>query len=199
MKILIDNGHGNNTRGKCSPDYQLLEWAWTREIAARVVCQLKAEGYDADLLTPEMQDVTLRERVRRVNYHCDRLGARNVLLISIHNNAAGADGRWHDAKGWSAFVSEYAPMKVSTRSAALSDALVKEAEKSGRKVRRQHPNKSYWVQSLAMTRDSKCAAVLTENFFMDNRDDCQYLLSEEGKRECVRIHVDGIKNYIKYL
>lgn len=33
MKILIDNGHGNNTPGKRSPDGRLLEWAYTREIA----------------------------------------------------------------------------------------------------------------------------------------------------------------------
>ena len=37
MKILIDNGHGENTPGKCSPDGRLKEWAYTREIADRVV------------------------------------------------------------------------------------------------------------------------------------------------------------------
>ena len=37
MKILIDNGHGENTPGKCSPDGRLKEWAYTREIADRVM------------------------------------------------------------------------------------------------------------------------------------------------------------------
>ncbi len=37
MKILIDNGHGNNTSGKCSPDNRLREYAWAREIAVRLV------------------------------------------------------------------------------------------------------------------------------------------------------------------
>ena len=31
--IIIDNGHGINTPGKCSPDKSLLEWKYTREIA----------------------------------------------------------------------------------------------------------------------------------------------------------------------
>jgi len=35
MKILIDNGHGSNTPGKCSPDGRLREYSYTREIAGR--------------------------------------------------------------------------------------------------------------------------------------------------------------------
>lgn len=34
-EILIDNGHGSNTSGKCSPDGRLKEYAYTREIAIR--------------------------------------------------------------------------------------------------------------------------------------------------------------------
>lgn len=41
MKILIDNGHGNDTPGKRSPDGRLLEWAYTREIADRVAARLQ--------------------------------------------------------------------------------------------------------------------------------------------------------------
>ena len=37
MKILIDNGHGIQTKGKRSPDGKFLEYAYTREIARRVV------------------------------------------------------------------------------------------------------------------------------------------------------------------
>ena len=33
MKILIDNGHGQETAGKRSPDGRLLEWSYNREIA----------------------------------------------------------------------------------------------------------------------------------------------------------------------
>ena len=41
MKILIDNGHGEDTKGKCSPDGRLKEYAYTREIASRIVAALK--------------------------------------------------------------------------------------------------------------------------------------------------------------
>lgn len=35
MKVLIDNGHGADTPGKCSPDGRLREYAYTRDIADR--------------------------------------------------------------------------------------------------------------------------------------------------------------------
>ena len=39
-------------------------------------------------------------------------------------------------------------------------------------------------------------AVLTENFFMDNKEDVEYLLSKEGKETIANIHVDGILTFI---
>ncbi len=78
MKILIDNGHGNNTSGKCSPDNRLREYAWAREIAVRLVDKLKALGYDARRLTPEEYDVSITKRVLRANAICKKYGSRNV-------------------------------------------------------------------------------------------------------------------------
>ena len=43
---------------------------------------------------------------------------------------------------------------------------------------------------------TKCPAVLTENLFQDNREDVGYLLSEEGKRAIVALHVEGIERYL---
>ena len=44
MKILIDNGHGSDTAGKCSPDKSLQEYRWAREIAYRIESDLKSKG-----------------------------------------------------------------------------------------------------------------------------------------------------------
>ena len=59
MKILIDNGHGLNTPGKRSPDGTLIEAAYAREIAKRIVADLTDKGYDAELLVPEDEDISL--------------------------------------------------------------------------------------------------------------------------------------------
>ena len=54
MKVLLDNGHGENTPGKRSPKWsdgsQLFEWEYAREIAKGVYNQLRAKGIDAELL-----------------------------------------------------------------------------------------------------------------------------------------------------
>ena len=68
--VLIDNGHGKNTKGKCSPDKRLMEWQWTRWVAAMVCEKLMKKGIDARLLVPEETDISLAERVRRTNAVC---------------------------------------------------------------------------------------------------------------------------------
>lgn len=83
MKILIDNGHGENTPGKRSPDGSLREYAYAREIANRIAHELSARGYDAERIVRETVDVPLSERARRVNEVCGRYGTANVVLVSI--------------------------------------------------------------------------------------------------------------------
>ena len=198
MKILIDNGHGDNTPGKCSPDGRLHEYAWSRECAKRLVAALKKKGYDAELITPEASDVKLQTRVSRVNNICKAVGARNCLLVSIHNNASGCDGKWHDACGWSVFVSKNA----SENSKKLARMLTVEAMKRELMGNRSVPLQKYWTWSwtdkdIFILEKAACPAVLTENMFQDHKGDVDYLLSEEGMTELVDLHVDGITKYVE--
>jgi N-acetylmuramoyl-L-alanine amidase len=64
--------------------------AKTASSPGRIVSALQARGLDASLLVPEETDIPLPERCRRVNEWCRQLGKDNVLLISIHCNAAQA-------------------------------------------------------------------------------------------------------------
>lgn len=191
MIVLIDNGHGENTPGKRSPDGRLREWAYSREIADRVVCELRKRGIASERLVKEDTDVPLSERCRRANAIYKETG-KKAILISIHCNAAGSGGNWMNARGWSVFVSNNA----SVKSRKLADALAQTAESIPVIVRVPLPGQKFWQQNLAICRDTSCPAVLTENFFQDNKEDVDYLLSREGKEAIVRIHVDGI---IKYL
>lgn len=195
MKILIDNGHGEDTAGKRSPDGSLREYAYAREIAKRVEKALQAQGIDAERIVTEQSDIKLSERCRRVNAICRKRGNKNVLLVSIHNNAAGADGKWHTARGWSAHIS----LNASAGSRVLAGCLIRAAELAGLKVRKYSSQEPYWRQNLAICRDTLCPAVLTENLFQDNKEDVQWLLSEEGKQTITDVHVSGITNYIMSL
>ncbi len=189
MVVLIDNGHGKDTAGKRSPDGRLLEYQYAREIAQRLAKELWEKSIDAVLITPEENDVSLSERCRRAN----KYGSKGVLLVSIHCNAAGADGKWHDAHGWAAYVSKNA----SVNSKTLARCLIQAAKYKGLSVREYAHQAPYWTQNLAICRDTKCPAVLTENLFQDNKADVDYLLSEEGKQAIVAVHVQGIMDYIK--
>jgi len=191
FKVILDAGHGKDTAGKRSPDGRLLEYAYAREIAVRLERELKARGYDAQRIVPEENDISLKERCERANRIYAATG-KKAILVSIHCNAAGADGKWHDARGWSAYVSRNA----SKKSKELACRLIDAAEKKGLKVRRYSQDEPYWTQNLAICRDTNCPAVLTENLFQDNREDVDYLLSEKGKQTIVELHMEGIMAYL---
>ena len=92
LKILIDNGHGIQTKGKRSPDGKLLEYAYTREIAKRVVANLIDRGYDSELLVPEEDDIPLSERVKRVNATCLYKAAEQILKNRVIRTDYARDG-----------------------------------------------------------------------------------------------------------
>ena len=197
MKILIDNGHGIQTKGKRSPDGKFLEYVYTREIARQVVTELKNKGYDAELLVPEEDDIPLSERVRRTNAHCQAFGKTNVILISIHVNAAGDGSKWMNATGWSCYT-----CKGQTESDRLADCLYKAAEQilKNQVIRTDYARDGDpdWEENFYILRHSLCPAVLTENFFMDSLYDRDFLLNEAGKRAIVDTHVNGLTNYLRY-
>lgn len=85
-----------------------------------------------------------------VNDICKQVGAKNVLLVSIHNNAAGADGKWHTARGFSAHVG----LNASSKSKTLAQYLWNEAIAQGLKGNRSVPAAPYISQNLAICRDT---------------------------------------------
>jgi len=42
---------------------------------------------------------------------------------------------------------------------------------------------------------SNCPAVLTENLFMDNLDNYEFLISSNGLNDIINVHIKGIENY----
>ena len=194
IKILIDNGHGVNTPGKRSPDGRFREYAWAREIALAIVADCKDLGYDAELLVPEEYNVCLSARCYRANCWCDRLGKRNVLLVSIHVNAAGKGDRWYNATGWSAYT-----CKGQTRSDKLADCLYKQAGLwlPGHRLRMDYSDGDPDIESdFAILKKTACPAVLTENGFQDCEESLLFLESNEGKEAIIGLHVDGILDFI---
>lgn len=213
-KILIDNGHGKDTPGKCSPvredGTRYYEYAHARVIAKRIVAELKARGYDAELLVPEINDVPLASRVTRANKLAKTYGKDNVFVVSIHSNAAG-NGGWMQGRGWCIYTS---PGKTNSDLIAtcIFNRVEDELTKAGYPAtfsqedyaKRQKAMRSdfsdgdcdYEAKFYILTKTS-CPATLSENLFHDNKADVKFLTSEVGINAIVQGHVSGIIDYIK--
>ena len=194
MIILIDPGHGIDTPGKRSPDGKFLEYLWNRQIADLLLDRFMIMGIDASLVVTETNDISLSTRVQRVNKVCSKVGASNVILLSIHSNAAGDGSKWMSAQGWSCYTS-----KGETKSDLIAECLYDafETEFAEKKIRKDMSDGDRdWEENFYVLQKSKCAAVLLENFFYDNRDECAWLLKDETKERIADAIVKGIIQYI---
>ena len=205
--VILGTAHRLREPGKQSPDGKFKECIYTREIVSEIEAKLAAYGIPTyvdmtDIDLPETlwsssytteRNRELTRRVDAVNAICDSVGKNNCIYISIHVDAAGSDGNWHNARGWSARVSPYA----SANSKLLAGYLFDAAKANGITTRQPLPNQKYWEQDLYVLNKTKCPAVLTENLFQDNIADVDFLLSDEGRHAIERLHIEGILKYIK--
>lgn len=193
--LILDNGHGSNTPGKCSPDRTLREYAWTRIMTDLIARKARARGIRTEIIVPETTDVPLATRSARANAIARKHGLKKCLFVSVHINAAGADGRWHDATGFTAWVAQNASRNSKTF-ARLVTAEMKARGLGGNRA----PNPlGYHTANFAVIRRADCPAVLTENLFQDNRTEVRYLLSPQGQDTIAEAHVAAIEKYIATL
>ena len=207
--IILGTAHRFREPGKCSPDHKLREFMYSREICDELNYKLSDMGYltyidwwpadlDKTMQTPSVKLERSRElalRVNEVNRICDEYGKQNCLYVSIHLNAYGNDSKWHNASGWQVCVSP----KASNKSKILANYLFDAASDQGLKMRQPLPSQKYWQQSLYVLNNTKCPAVLTENLFMDNQKDAEFLLSDLGRHTIERLHIEGIVRFVEYL
>lgn len=200
--VILGTAHLSSTPGKCSPDGCFREYKYSREICSLLQERLRACGVECyiDYLDDDMcgknSSQELCERVNIVNKnYCNKIGKNNVLYISIHVNAACNSG-WHDATGFSIYTS---PGKTS--SDVLATCIWNEAERIltplNKKLRKDMSDGDPdYEDNFYVLKKTSCAAVLTENFFQDNKSDVEWLSSEEGKRTVVEYHLRGILKYL---
>lgn len=205
--VFLDPGHTDKTPGKRSPDKNLYEWKYNREIVKMIENELDKLGIEHWNSHPENSwvDTAHNTDSKDLVLRCQRINAKysevcakgkKAFMISVHVNAAGS-GDWYNATGWSAYTT-----KGQNNSDKLADCLYDAAEEIlvplGKKLRteksdgdRDHEANFYIIKH------SNCVCTLTENFFMDSKDDVKFLLSDEGKQCITKVHVEGIKKYIE--
>ena len=193
--IILGTAHGSNTPGKRSPDGRLREFRYSREIVSRVEEALKEKGYDVAVDLKQDYEPSLSFRVAVVNNLCKKYGAKNTCYVSIHVNAAGMGDKWMNASYWTVWTS-----RGQTRGDKLATCIWKVARE---KLPNNMAAKADWrdgdadyESNFTVLAKTNCAAALTENLFQDNKENVDWLLSEEGMQTITDIHVQGIENYV---
>jgi N-acetylmuramoyl-L-alanine amidase len=194
MIVILDNGHGYDTPGKCSPKLpdgrRIYEYKTNRLIVNKIADLCYKEGIRFYILVPEQNDISLAERCKRVNAINE-----NCFLFSIHLNASTMDGSWGKAKGISFFTS-----KGKTKSDEYATILFNEAKKEFESEFKLRTDMSDgdpdWEENFYILKNTKCPAVLSENFFMDNREECEFLLTDEAIERIALVHFRAIKKII---
>lgn len=193
LRILLDNGHGRETPGKCSPVWadgsQLFEYEFNRDIVHRIARLLAHRGITFDIIVHELTDIPLYVRANRANHICSVVGAKNCLLVSIHTNAGGGTG-WEiwTSRGQTA-ADDYAEIFYRHAAGAFPEWRMRADTTDG-----DHDKES----DFTILKKTMCPAVLTENFFMDTERDCRFILSEEGRDQIARMHFDAILECIEH-
>lgn len=186
--VFLNPGHGIETSGKRSPKLddgrQLFEWKFNRDIVSQLM------GYSIPNLQwinvcPENTDATLQERVRRINRYILQNPTWEYLVLDVHGNAHGNGSNWTTASGIEVWTTP-----GQNNSDKVADLFLKEAAKLGRKIRKDttdgdgdKENNWYIINAVS------CPAILTENGFYTNEDECRWMLSHEGQMAIVGVHI----------
>ena len=191
--FIISPGHGKNTPGKRSPDSSLMEWEFNRRLAKRIVELAQAQDIPVVCLDFEENDIPLATRCSRANKY-----GKNTCYISVHGNAAGNGKTWMNARGWCIYTSE-----GYTKADPIANVFIEEADKLlptiGSKVRK-YKQKKYEMDQEAnfyVLAHTIMPAVLTENLFFDNHQDCEIMKSEKGIEVLAQIHVNAMKRIME--
>lgn len=192
---VLDCGHSLTTPGKRSPNHQFFEYEYNRIIGRRVAERLNELGIEYCFTYPidEPYDLSLTSRANVANKVAKEKGAGNVLLISIHSNAAGNGKQWMNAKGWSVWTT-----KGETNSDKYAEIFWEEARKVCAKYNRttrqdKSDGDNDWEANFTVIFKTICPSILIEEWFYDNEEEMNWLLSEEGKAACTEVIVNAIK------
>jgi len=189
MLVLLDNGHGGLINGQYQTPDKRKDWGndgviyegeFNRAIVNGIIENLTKLNIPYVNIAPEYWDVRLETRVRRANNY----PANNCFYLSVHSNAGGG-------KGCEVFTSP-----GDTKSDKIATIFGEEYKKAfpDRVLRTDFTDGDLDKERrfYVLTR-TKMPAILTENFFMDNKEEfLNILMTREGREQVIQYHLSTI-------
>ena len=187
---LFDNGHGGiidgvyQTAGKRSPYWPdgeiLYEGEFNRAIVNRLMKLCTDAGIECVNLVDTQEDMPLSERTSSAN-SIAKVSDKPCIYVSVHANGFSEES----ANGWSVYTSEGITKSDGIAKILLDNATVEFPDEYMRGTKESN---------FYVLRNTSMPAILSENFFMTNSDNChKYLLSEDGRDRIAKIHFEMIQ------
>jgi N-acetylmuramoyl-L-alanine amidase len=175
---ILDNGHGQSTPGKRSPilddGRQLFEYEFNRDIVQRLMVKMKAAHLSYHELVPEVEiDVPLSTRVKRANNLTSDLPK---IFLSIHSNAQS--NHWGTAHGIETYCYQTAS-KAERLAKTFQNSLITHVGWKNRGVK---------TAGFYVLKYTRMPAILTENGFYTNLEECKKLLDPIWRDRIAEAH-----------
>lgn len=181
VKIGLDAGHSNTTKGKQTPD-GIKEWDLNNAVRKRVVNILK--DYDVEIIYTDNNegyiDESLSSRLSKYK------NAKVDAFVSIHHNAYGND--WNNATGVEIYVDKKATSKDMQLAQCIYNRLVKYTGLKGRGIKKEN---FYVINQNAIP------AVLVEGEFMTNKQNRKFITSDAGQTAYAKAVAEGLIEFLK--
>lgn len=185
---IIDFGHGGIINGEYTTapskmftfddGLTVYEGVINRKIGKYLSEMLTSVEHE--ILVPEDEDISLNKRRQRLNTLYQKHNG-NCFLVSIHCNAGGGTGI------------EIFTTRGNTKSDYIAEVLMKHASNEiDMKFRKDYSDGDSDKEANFTILMSAMPSVLTENGFMDRREDAEYILSDIGQYQLALYHYKGI-------
>ena len=173
-KIYLDPGHGGSDPGAVANGLKEKDLVLSIAKYARNYLQNNYKGVTVRMSRSTDKHLTLTQRANDAN----RWGAD--VFVSIHINAGGGVG----------YEDYIYNGKVSSNTHKLQDAIHKKVAPLFTRDRGQKR------ANFAVVRQTKMPAVLTENGFIDNKTDANFLSKKSNLKKIGEAHAKGIAVYL---
>lgn len=180
VKIYLDAGHGGKDNG--ATGNSLFEKAVTLDITKRINEHLKSYKNVETLLTRDTDIfLSLAERTDKAN----KWGAD--IFLAIHINAATIPS----SRGFESHIYTSPDAKTKALQNVMHETIFKSISADTDISDRGKKQSNFHV-----LRESKMAAILTENLFITNSKDAAFLKKNDFKEKIAVAHVLGLEKFL---